>query len=75
MNTHLAVVDADNTSNHLWDDNHVTQMRLDNSGLLIGGCLLLRLAEFFDKSHGTALETPLEASASTGVDELNKLVR
>jgi len=46
-------------------------MRLDNSGLLIGGCLLLRLAEFFDESHRTALETPLEASASTGVDELS----
>jgi hypothetical protein len=46
-------------------------MRLDNSGLLIGGCFLLRLAEFFDESHGTALETPLEASAGTGVDELS----
>ena len=46
-------------------------MRLDNSGLLIGRRFLLRFAEFFDESHGTALETPLEASAGTSVDELS----
>jgi len=43
---------------------------LDDSRLLIGGSLLLGLAELFDETHRLALETALELSASTSVDEL-----
>lgn len=67
---HFAVVDADNAANHLRDDNHVTEMGLDDSGLFIGGSLLLSFAELFDETHGTTLETTLEPSASTSMDEL-----
>lgn len=45
-------------------------MGLDDGGLLIRGSLLLGLAELLDETHGLALETALEPSASTGVDDL-----
>ena len=67
---HLSVVDTDNATNHLGDDDHVTQVGLDDSGLLIGGSFLLGFAELLDETHGLALETALETTAGAGVDEL-----
>lgn len=72
-NTHFAVVDTNDRADHFWDDDHVTEMGLDYGGLLIRRSLTLSLAEFFDKSHWLALETALEPSASTGVDEADEL--
>ena len=68
--TNLAVVDADDGANHLGDDDHVTEVGLDDRGLFVRGRLLLRLAELLDEAHGLALETALEPTAGTGVDEL-----
>lgn len=68
--TNLAIVDANNTANHLWHDNHVTQVSLDDCWLFVGRGFLLRLAEFFDETHWAALETALEPSAGTGMNEL-----
>ena len=45
-------------------------MGLDNGGLLIGGSFLLGFAELLDETHGLALETALEPTTSTSVDEL-----
>jgi len=69
----LSVVYSDNRPNHLGHHNHVPQVRLDNGRLLIGRCLLLGLAQFFDEAEWSALETTLEASAGTGVDEVDEL--
>lgn len=68
--THLSVVDPHDAANHLGYDNHITQMCLDDCGLLIGGSLLLSLAQLFDEAHGPALKTALEATAGTGMNEL-----
>lgn len=70
---YLAVVDANDTANHLRDDDHVAQVSLDDSRLLIGGRLLLRLAELLDETHGAALQTALEPPARASVDELKGL--
>jgi len=70
----LAVIDADNASDHLRYDNHVAEMGFDYCGFLIRECLLLCFAEFFDETHGFPLETTLEASTCTRVDELNKIL-
>ena len=51
----LAAVDADDGADHFGDDDHVTQMRLDEVGLLVGLGLLLSLAELLDEAHGLAL--------------------
>lgn len=67
---HLSVVDTDNRADHLWDDDHVTEVGLYDGGLLVRGGLLLGLAELLDQAEWAALETALEATAGTGVDEL-----
>ena len=69
----LSGVDTDHAANHLGDDNHVTQMRLDEVGLLVGLGLLLRLAELLDQTHGLALETAVDSAAGTGVDDITEL--
>ena len=49
-------------------------MCLDDSRLLIGRCLLLGLAEFFDETHGLAFEASLEPTTGTSVNELHKKI-
>jgi hypothetical protein len=71
----LAGVDTNDAANHLGDDNHVTEVGLDEVGLLVGAGLLLGLAELLDETHGLALETTVEPSAGTGVDEVAELLR
>jgi hypothetical protein len=70
----LARVDTNDATNHLGDDDHVSQMRLDEVGLLVGLGLLLCLTELLDQTHGLALETAVEPTASTGVDDIAELV-
>ena len=65
----LARVDADDGADHLGDDNHVTEVRLDELGLLVGLGLLLGLAELLDETHGLALEAAVDPAAGAGVDE------
>lgn len=67
-------VDSDHGADHLGDDDHVTKVGLDGGGLLVGGSLGLGLAETLDETHGLALQTALELSAGTGVDELHEVL-
>jgi hypothetical protein len=69
----LAGVDTDDAANHLGDDDHITEMGLDLVGLLVGLSLLLGLAELLDEAHGLALQTAVEPSAGTGMDEVTEL--
>lgn len=71
----LAGVDADDAANHLGDDNHVTEVRLDEVGLLVGLGLLLRLSQLLDEAHRLALKTTVEPAAGTGVNEVAELFR
>jgi hypothetical protein len=71
----LARVDADDAANHLGNNDHVTEVCLDEVGLLVGLGLLLGLAELLDQAHGLALETAVETSAGTRVDEVTELLR
>lgn len=70
----LAGVDTDDGADHLGDDNHVTEVGLDEVGLLVGLGLLLGLAKLLDQTHGLALETAVEASAGTSVDNIAELL-
>ena len=56
----LAVVHTHDGAGHLGDHDHVSQMSLDDVGLLVGRALLLLLAELLDESHGLALQSPGE---------------
>lgn len=68
----LAVVDTDDRANHLGDNDHVTEVGLDDGWLLVGAGLLLGLAELLDQAHGAGLESALETAAGTSVDKLNE---
>lgn len=70
----LAGVDTDDGADHLGDNNHVTEVGLDEVGLLVGLGLLLGLAELLDETHGLALQATVEASAGTGVDDITELL-
>jgi hypothetical protein len=69
----LARVDADDRADHLGHDNHVTQVRLDEVGLLVGLCGLFGFTELLDQAHRLALETAVEAAAGAGVDDVAEL--
>ena len=71
----LSGVDANHAANHLRHHNHVSEMGLDKIWLLVGLGLLLGLAELLNQTHGLALETAVEPSAGTGVDEVAELLR
>lgn len=63
-------VDTDDRTDHLRDDDHVSQVGLDHGGLLVGSSLLLGLSELLDQSHWSSLKTSLEPPSGTSVDEL-----
>jgi hypothetical protein len=69
----LAGVDTNNAANHLGDNNHVAEMCLDKVGLLVGLSLGLGLAELLDQAHGAALETTVETTTGTSMDEVAEL--
>ena len=48
-------------------------MRLDEIGLLVGLSFLLCFAELFDQAHRLALETAVEPTTRTGVDDITEL--
>lgn len=67
LKTHVNTTDG---TDHLGDNDHVSQVGLDGGRLLVGGGLLLGLSELLDQSQRLSLETSLEPSPGTGVDEL-----
>ena len=69
----LSGVDTDDGTNHLWDDNHVSQVCSDGIWLLIWLGLLLGLSELLDQTHGLALETAVEPTAGTGMNDIAEL--
>ena len=71
----LAGVDADDAADHLGDGNHVSEVRLDEVGLLVGLGLLLGLAQLLDETHRLALKTSVDPATGTGVDDIAELIR
>ena len=63
-------VDTDNGTDHLGDDDHVSEVGLDHGGLLVGASLLLGLSELLDEAKRSSLESSLEPSSGSGVNEL-----
>ena len=56
------------------DDNHVSEVSLDEVGLLVGLGVLLGLAQLLDQAHGLPLQTPVDSAAGTGVDDISELL-
>jgi hypothetical protein len=70
----LTGVDTNDGTDHLGDDDHVTEVSLDEVGLLVRLSLLLGLAELLDQTHGLALKATVETSAGTSVDDIAELL-
>ena len=70
----LSGVDTNDAANHLRDDNHVSQVCLDKVGLLVWLGFLLRLSQLLDQTHRLALETTVEPTTGTSVDNITELV-
>ena len=70
----LARVDTNDATNHLRDNDHVSEMSLDEIRLLVWLRLLLRLAQLLDQTHRLALETTVEPTAGTSVNDIAELV-
>ena len=70
----LAVVNTNNASDHLGDDDHVTKMGLYTFWLLKSGCLFLGFTESLNEGKGFPLESARELPAGTAVEELCQLL-
>lgn len=70
----LSRVNTNNATNHLRDNDHVSQVCLDKVGLLVRLSLLLSLAQLLDQTHRLALETTVEPTAGARVDDITELV-
>ncbi len=70
----LSIVNTNDTSNHFWNNNHISQVGLDDGWLFVGESSLLCLAKFLDQTHWLGLHTTVETSACTARKEFEKLV-
>lgn len=70
----LTVVDTNDGADHLGNNDHVPEVGLDDLGLLVSRGVLLGGPELLDEAHGLALQTTLEPTAGTAVDEIDKLL-
>ena len=70
----LSVADSDHGTCHFRNVDHVSQVGLDNIGLLVGWTLLLRLVEILDESHWLSLEAMSELSSHGAREEIHQLL-
>ena len=71
---HLSVVDTDNGTDHFRNDDHVSEVGFNPTGLLAWRSFLLGLTETLDERHGLALETAAHATSRAGADQLHELI-
>ena len=71
---HLSIVNSNDASDHLRDNDHVAEVGLNSTRLLSGRGVLLGSPEALDKGHRLALETTGHAPASTGSNEVLELL-
>merc|ERR1719507_410515 len=70
----LAVVNSNNGSSHLGDNDHVPEVGLDHVGLLVGRSLLLLLPQLLDQGHWLPLESPGELPPDPADKQLHQLL-
>lgn len=70
----LTVVNTNDRTNHLWNDNHVSQVGLDNSWLLIWLSGELSSTQLLDQTVWLLVQTSLESSSDTSVGQLSEVL-
>lgn len=69
----LAVVHTDDGADHFGDNNHVSQVSLDDSGLLVLLSGQLSSSQLLDQTHGLGTQTSRESSSHSSTAELGEL--
>ena len=69
----LTTVNADNVSDHLWHDNTVSQVSLDNGWFLTWLTVLLGFFALIVKSIVSVLDLSCESSSLSGSEKLDNL--
>ena len=69
----LAVVNANNGTGHLRDDDHIAQVCFDNVGFLIRRAFLLLLTQFLDQSQRLTLKTTTDFPPDAAREQLHQL--
>lgn len=70
----LTVVDTDDGTDHLWDNDHVSQVGLDNSRLLVGWGGQLSSSQLGNQTHWLGAQTSGESSSDSGAAKLGELL-
>jgi hypothetical protein len=70
----LAIVDTDDRTDHLGDDDHVAEVGLDTTRAFHGLGIALGLTQALDEGHGLALEAAGEAAAGAGVHQVHEFL-
>lgn len=70
----LTVVDTNQRANHLRNNNHVSQVGLDNSWLLVGWGSQLGSSQLGNQTHWLGAQTSGESSSHSGATKLGELV-
>merc|ERR1712223_228336 len=69
----FAIIDSNNGSGHLRNDNHISQVSFHTIWFFICGSFLLLLAEFLNQSHGLAFQTTTDFSTDSAREQLHQL--
>lgn len=70
----LTVVDTNQRTNHLWNDNHVSQVGLDNSWLLVLWSSQLSSSQLGNQTHWLGAQASGESSSDSGTAKLGEFV-
>ena len=70
----LTVVDTDDGADHFGDNDHVSQVGLDDGGLFVFGASQLGGSQLLDQTHGLGTEASRESSSHSGAAELGKFL-
>lgn len=70
----LTVVDTNQGADHLWNNNHVSQVGLDDSWLLVSWGSQLGGSQLGDETHWLGTQASGESSSNSGAAELGELV-
>jgi len=71
----LSVVNTNNRSNHLGKNDHVSEVGLDDSRLLVRASSKLGSSELLHESVRLDLKTVLQSSSNTGVGDVAEVLK
>lgn len=71
---HLTVVNTNQGADHLWNNNHVSQMGLDDSWLLVGWSGQLGGSQLGNETHWLGAQASGESSSDSGTAQLGELL-